>query len=300
MFRLKRFVQPVFRWGRRAQRQIERQGVLLVGVRLAKFGPTRALAGKWMERNRYHELAQSNEQSSSSATPSAKRLNRMAEAVGATRYLEIGIQHGLTLESVVVETRIGVDPAHDINTARLPSGVTVITRASDKFFANYRGVGFDLIFLDGLHVFEQTYRDVIHAFRILRPGGLVVIDDTIPSHELAALRTRSLSREAQKELTYPEFEWMGDVFRTVLALSEFHPEIEIATVVDEFHRGQTLAWPASSTARFDMVADDALTKFRFASFSSLFNGGIPAAFNVASLDDAMQRRQAALTSPAGS
>jgi hypothetical protein len=36
-----------------------------------------------------------------------------------------------------------------------------------------------VIFVEGLHAFEQTYRDILHALRHSHPGTVIAIEDTI-------------------------------------------------------------------------------------------------------------------------
>jgi hypothetical protein len=55
---------------------------------------------------------------------------------------------------------------------------------SDEFFATLRpSKRYDVAFIDGLHTFEQTYRDVINTFAHLR-SGVILIDDTVPSRRV--------------------------------------------------------------------------------------------------------------------
>ena len=45
---------------------------------------------------------------------------------------------------------------------------------SDEFFATLRrSKRFDVAFLDGLHTFDQTYRDMINTFAHLRDGVML-------------------------------------------------------------------------------------------------------------------------------
>ena len=65
---------------------------------------------------------------------------------------------------------IGVDP--DIGgTIRL---------TSDKFFDEFNKNKFDIIFLDGLHTYKQTKKDLINALKVLNKNGVIVLDDFIP------------------------------------------------------------------------------------------------------------------------
>lgn len=121
-------------------------------------------------------------------------LNRIAAAIRATTYLEIGVQRGLVFRLVNIPSRVGVDPD--------PTSAATIHRTSDDFFADLPAeTRFDLIFVDGLHLSEQVEKDVANALAHLTPGGLVVLHDCDPPTKRAA------EREMDPAL------WCGDVWR---------------------------------------------------------------------------------------
>lgn len=221
-------------------------------------------------------------------SPSARRINRLLSTIDGDRYLEIGVDWGFTIESVEARVKVGVDPFHGVNSARLPPCTRLIARTSDDFFslAQMREERFDLAFVDGLHRFEQAYRDVINAFAVLEPHGVVIMDDTIPSHGMAAIRDMKASEDIQRELGLPTFEWMGDVFRAVLALERLHPELGLATFVDDEHRGQTLVWRRQAGATVALRSQEDLAPFERITFHEAFSDGLPVTFSPMSFDAA--------------
>lgn len=60
-----------------------------------------------------------------------------------------------------------------------------------------RPEGFDLIFIDGWHTFDQTMLDLFYANRLVRVGGYIVIDDC---------QWRSVSAAVSYYKNYPAFE----------------------------------------------------------------------------------------------
>jgi SAM-dependent methyltransferase len=90
---------------------------------------------------------------------------------GNVRYLEIGCQNNLCFDAIIATDKTGVDPASG-GTHRM---------TSDTFFAQNRET-FDIIFIDGLHAYEQVQRDVINALACLRVGGLVFCHDLLPNN----------------------------------------------------------------------------------------------------------------------
>lgn len=222
---------------------------------------------------------------------------------GGHRYLEIGIESGLTLEAVLAEGIVGVDPAHRINIARLPGQMSVHTVASDDYFAavlkplaraEMPADLFDVVFVDGLHTFEQSYRDVLNAFAVLSPTGIVIVDDTVPTNRYAALPDRRHAKQLWKAHGIQNTDWMGDVFRTVLAVRRFHPSVSVATVVDEQHRGQSIMWMTpDADGRIPQLVPASraeLGELHEMDFDGVFAAGVPAEFNPSSLAEAIEAR----------
>ena len=83
--------------------------------------------------------------------------------------------------------RCGVDPNPLFDAVLLPRGATFAVMTSDEFFRTIRpSRRFNVAFLDGLHTFEQTYRDMINTFAHLT-NGVILIDDTVPVDEYSAI-----------------------------------------------------------------------------------------------------------------
>ncbi len=118
---------------------------------------------------------------------SPRRLNHLIRELHLRSYLEIGVFEGETFANVEVRRRCGVDPDPLFDPVLLPRGSKFAVMTSDAFFAMIRpSKHFDVAFIDGLHTVEQTYRDLINTFAHLR-GGVVLIDDTVPSDEYSAI-----------------------------------------------------------------------------------------------------------------
>ncbi len=85
------------------------------------------------------------------------------------RYLEIGCAGNTLFDAVMASNKIGVDPASG-GTHRM---------TSDAFFAGNKE-RFDVIFIDGLHEYEQVRRDALNALDCLSDGGYVAFHDFLP------------------------------------------------------------------------------------------------------------------------
>lgn len=224
-------------------------------------------------------------------TVASRRLNRIAPLVSAERYLEIGVQKGKTLEAVVVVDRVGVDPQPMFDPAVLPSGVAFFAVPSDDYFSGlHPKATFDLVFVDGLHEYRQSYRDVIHALAHLAPRGAVLIDDVVPTSAAAAVPDLQQAYRAAKRTGETLGDWMGDVFRTALALATLHPELEARTIGDDDGRAQMLVWRAENAAATPgggeasvQASTDRLDELSAVTFEALFARGVPSALRPGSL-----------------
>jgi hypothetical protein len=112
-------------------------------------------------------------------------------------YLEIGCYDDACFSSIPIVNKIGVDPV---------KGGTIKT-TSDHFFLNNKLL-FDIIFIDGLHEYEQVRNDVSNSLSCLKEGGYLFIHDMIP---------RNFAEENVPRL---QDVWTGDVWKVGLELME--------------------------------------------------------------------------------
>jgi hypothetical protein len=120
-----------------------------------------------------------------------------------------------------------------------------------------------VIYLDGLHVYDQTLRDLLNALEHLQPRGVIVIDDTRPPSYLASLADRELFFEVRRAVGSTEKQWMGDVYKTVYFIAAMCPHLSYATIAN--NHGQTVVWRTrrDETPQVDLAEIDGLTFERF-------------------------------------
>ncbi|PHR61748.1 MAG: hypothetical protein COA47_05580 [Robiginitomaculum sp.] len=119
-------------------------------------------------------------------------MTHLASKIGPEcRYLEIGCAHNELFDAMPITHKIGVDPAI--------GGTHKMT--SEAFFADFPDERFDLIFIDGLHTYEQVRADLVNALRVLRPGGYIGLHDMLPKEWGEAFVPRI------------QGEWTGDVWK---------------------------------------------------------------------------------------
>lgn len=165
-------------------------------------------------------------------THSSARLNTLyAQMPACSAYLEVGVEFGKTFENISVPFRWGVDPHPLFTGRRLPAGVHFSSQRSDQFFERLpRQQLFDLVFLDGLHEWRQTYRDLIGSLNHTPPHGIIVVDDVVPDDRLAAIPHHATSLAKKREAGIHDLRWQGDVFKMVLVLHQHHPELDFRVI----------------------------------------------------------------------
>ncbi|MGI8840701.1 MAG: class I SAM-dependent methyltransferase [Caulobacteraceae bacterium] len=85
-------------------------------------------------------------------------------------YLEIGCASNTLFDAVMAKRKTGVDPV---------SGGTH-RQTSDAFFAANPDARFDVVFIDGLHLYDQVRRDLVNSLRAVGKGGWVALHDMLP------------------------------------------------------------------------------------------------------------------------
>jgi hypothetical protein len=100
----------------------------------------------------------------------------------------------------------------------------VVALTSDDFFGQHNlaevfdGVPLDLVFIDGMHLFEYVLRDLINVGRWATPTTTVLLHDCYP------ISAETATRE------HVTFLWTGDVWKIVLCLKEACPDVDIHVV----------------------------------------------------------------------
>ncbi|MGH8002957.1 MAG: class I SAM-dependent methyltransferase [Brasilonema sp.] len=171
-----------------------------------------------------------------------ERLNALAKINSASRYLEIGVAQGVTFTQIDVSYKIAVDPKFKFNFQEYADQKTIFYEVrSDLFFSKFASEHdeFDLIYLDGLHTFEQTFRDFCASLKNSHKHTIWLIDDTHPSSWLAANPNPKFVKRLRKYLNIKDRRWMGDVFKVVFAIHDFFPQFSYATFPGH---GQTVVW----------------------------------------------------------
>jgi hypothetical protein len=201
-------------------------------------------------RDEYFTYPTQNKNNLNSSTHwSPRRINKIADHLELRSYLEIGVQAGLTFTNINVNRRVAVDPnfLFDI-TFHMDEHTSFETLTSDEFFTQLSiSSKFDFIFIDGLHTFEQTYRDLCNAFLHWHAGSVILIDDTLPNDVYSVLPDHALAIKFRRDAGGLDQSWHGDVFKTIFALHDFHPGLNYRTITGSGNP-QTLIWQSKSSS----------------------------------------------------
>jgi hypothetical protein len=219
---------------------------------------------------------------------SVRRISAIARAFpDLVSYLEVGVEKGATFENIPLRLRMGVDPEPRFDLATLPPGANFFRGPSDDFFAQLdRAEQFDIVFLDGLHTYQQTYRDLISTLEHC-PRGIILIDDVVPSDEVSAIPDlqESFAERAQRGL--PGLPWHGNVFLMILCLADHHPELDWVTITEP-DNPQTFVWKRELDRISRRVDDDVLDAYRRFTYGDVFDTGVPSTFRPMSEVDAIE------------
>lgn len=196
------------------------------------------------------------------STPS--RVHILAKTFNAERYLEIGVATGKTFFAVDMPYKVAVDPdfLFDPEERKQP-GTAFFPQPSDDFFADLRarpadapalvpgmpgdGVVFDIIFIDGLHTFEQSFRDFENSLAFAHENTIWIIDDTVPIDPYTAIPDQGRSRALRHAAGLKGRPWHGDVFKTVFAIHDAYPEFSYCTLTGG--NPQTVLWRTERSDR---------------------------------------------------
>jgi hypothetical protein len=129
-------------------------------------------------------------------------------------YLEIGCAGNELFDSVIAKHKTGVDPERGGN----------VRLTSDEFFRSDDGMRYDVIFIDGLHHYEQARRDVINALSRLGKGGWIALHDMYPRDWL------------EEHIPRISNIWTGDVWKVAFELAQ-SPDVDFRIIKIDYGVG---------------------------------------------------------------
>jgi hypothetical protein len=167
-------------------------------------------------------------------------IQEIIKKTRAKVYLEIGIHEGECFLRIRAPKKIAVDPQILISPKKKRkfyfknlSNIfnQYFDMTSDDFFkGNHKSLnshGLDVVFIDGLHTYEQSLMDVQNALKYLKDDGVIIMHDCNPRSEAAAYPAHSY-QDAQS-LNIPGFtgEWNGDAWKTIVYLRSSRKDLNV-------------------------------------------------------------------------
>lgn len=174
---------------------------------------------------------------------SKNRIDLIKEVIKIKKYksyLEIGCDQNQVFNNVSINYKIGVDPQSGGN----------FRGTSDKFFLTNKKK-FDLIFIDGLHVYDQVIKDIENALKFLNDDGTILMHDCLPINAKYQFVPRS------------RYKWNGDVWKAVV-LYRTKKDLDICTGV--FDQGISVIKKRNNT----QLLNDRISSYKNLKFKYLY------------------------------
>jgi len=163
-------------------------------------------------------------------------IKKIIEKNKAKTYLEIGVEFGTVFSKIRAKRKIAVDPEFKISWKRKLKDLPSVFRAryfgmtSDEFFSRQTGIfakkKIDAAFVDGLHTYFQSLKDMENCLKYLSEKGIIVVHDCNPQNEVSA----SSDRENAKKSSEAKGKWNGDVWKAIVHLRSTRPDLQIFTL----------------------------------------------------------------------
>lgn len=165
-------------------------------------------------------------------------------------YLEIGVGDGWTFNQIECDYKVGVDPVLS-NSITEYKGMVYNLTSVDFFKQNT--LKFDLIFIDGLHLYEQVICDIMNAFNFLNNDGFIVLHDCLPVSEEMAGRV---------DCGF----WTGDVYKAIVWFRDNHNHIPCFVIDCDYGCGVI-----HKTGELNAVGPETVSKYDQFDFNWLVN-----------------------------
>lgn len=146
-------------------------------------------------------------------------INYLLTLTENKRYLEIGVRNPADCFSRINATeKYSVDPGYESK-----ENLATFKLTSDQFFSaiadkslTVADAGFGVIFLDGLHLADQAYKDMLHSMRILASPGFLVVHDCNPP-------TVHHAREDYRAISPAGTFWNGTTWKAFVLFRSSNP-----------------------------------------------------------------------------
>ena len=154
-------------------------------------------------------------------------VNNLIKCHNYKSYLEIGCNNDDLFSNVIIKRKVGVDPN---------LGGTIRT-TSDNFFSSNNEC-FDIIFIDGLHIYEQVKRDILNSVKFLNKNGIILVHDCLPN------------KIWEQNIPRMNGAWSGDVWKSIVDLRR-KKNLDIYTLIADRGIGVIMNRPNRNLLKLD-------------------------------------------------
>jgi len=147
-------------------------------------------------------------------------INSLIKHFDYKSYLEVGTQDpNSNFNKIQIAYKESIDPK--------PWGPVTFIGTSDEYFESIKdsNKSFDIIFIDGLHHYDQVLKDIENSLKHLNKNGTIVCHDCLPT-----------SKKMQERQDYGG-EWTGDVWKAIAELRITNKDLEIKVVNTDYGCG---------------------------------------------------------------
>lgn len=147
-------------------------------------------------------------------------LNSLIDKFSYSSYLEVGTQNPHSnFNKINCKNKISVEPFPKFD------GIDFVGTSDEYFNQLDENEKFDLIFIDGLHHYEQVLKDIDNSLVHLNENGSILCHDCLPHTERMQLR-EDLGGE-----------WTGDVWKAMFILMKTRNDIKLRVIDTDYGCG---------------------------------------------------------------
>ncbi len=149
-------------------------------------------------------------------------LNKIIHKEKYRSYLEIGYGTGFNYDKIRIDKKTAIDIGYGVE-----DKTKCFIGTSSSFFKKNKGIVFDVIFIDGSHLFEDVLVDFYISLNHLSENGTIVLHDCNPP-------TKDY-QERKQVFGCPG--WTGDVWKAFLYLKTNRKDLNMFVVDTDYGCG---------------------------------------------------------------
>jgi len=181
---------------------------------------------------------------------SLRRIRHLSSIIDAVNYLEIGVFTGKVFNNLNFSgKKIAVDPFFQFDKKQFTNSQTSFYECTSDFFFEHfiEDIKFDMVYLDGLHTYEQTFADLCNVLNFCKPETFILLDDIYPIDEFSSLRSQDLcyKQRMMHNINHDNpAAWHGDTYKILYLINHYLRSYDYATIMGSGNP-QAVIWKKS-------------------------------------------------------